>query len=221
MIIYSEFSTEIYKFHFFSANITTMCQLSTTTTTTSTPAMPQGNSQATMTNRQEVDDASTTSSNPTKQQSFRRHNSSNKRRRLVSLLKKLCGYGKGSNSKLMGRFGGVEDSVHVMLRHDKERAQKKGLQTKGYTPRKPLSSVVRDVAAANDAAAASPDNSIPDKTNEDGSSSNRSLEKRLGIQATEEEEESETDKKLLAALANNETESCLIAMSAVSPSLAQ
>ncbi len=117
-----------------------------------------------------------------------------------------------------------------MLRHDKERAQKKGLQSKGYTPRKPLSSVLRDVAAANDAAVAVPnDNDNPVDTNDNVSGSNRSLkssssiseEKRLGIQATEEEEESETDKKLLAALANDATQLGLIPVNDVSPSLAQ
>ncbi len=192
--------------------------------------MPRDNHQETTKNRQEVDDISTNSSKPNQQNSLQRRNSSTKRRRFISLLKKLCGYSAGSNAKLMGRFGSVEDSVHVMLRHDKERAQKKGLQSKGYTPRKPLSSVLRDVAAANDAVVAVPnDNDNPVDSNDNGSGSNRSLkssssiseEKRLGIQATEEEEESETDKKLLAALANDATQGCLIAGTLVSPSLAQ
>ena len=39
-----------------------------------------------------------------------------------------CGTSKGA-------LNAVDDSVHVMLKHDKKVAQKKGLSSQGYVPR--------------------------------------------------------------------------------------
>lgn len=88
-----------------------------------------------------------------------------------------CGY--KSNAQLFGNLHRVEDSVHVMIRHDKEKAQKKGQQTKGYTPRRPLPSNLASLRHANATGAE---------------------QQGIVIKATEDDEESEADKRLNAAL---------------------
>ena len=44
-----------------------------------------------------------------------------------------CGLSKDNS----GALHAVDDSVHVMLKHDKKLAQKKGEAPKGYVPRAP------------------------------------------------------------------------------------
>lgn len=43
----------------------------------------------------------------------------------------------GCNSSKENALANVDDSVHVMIKHDKKRAQQKGERPHGYVPRAP------------------------------------------------------------------------------------
>lgn len=61
-----------------------------------------------------------------------------------------CGMSKDNS----GALHAVDDSVHVMLKHDKKLAQKKGEAPKGYVPRAPhpLLQEQQEGAATDDSA---------------------------------------------------------------------
>ena len=65
-----------------------------------------------------------------------------RRGRLSTLMSMFSCCGRSSlQSSIHLHANRVEDSVHVMIKHDKEACKKRGVPTKGYTPRKPLSDI--------------------------------------------------------------------------------
>mmetsp|Transcript_6773 Transcript_6773/g.11024 ORF Transcript_6773/g.11024 Transcript_6773/m.11024 type:complete len:149 (-) Transcript_6773:1205-1651(-) len=103
------------------------------------------------------------------------------RRRKPSFLSKFscCGRSSISNS-VHFHAQQVEDSVHVIIKHDKEQCQKKGRPAHHYSPRTPLSERLesaRQLEAARKA-------TISQRT----------------IEAKEEDGESELDDEILAAV---------------------
>lgn len=64
------------------------------------------------------------------------------RGRLSTLMSMFSCCGRSSlQSSIHFHANRVEDSVHVMIKHDKEACKKQGVPTKGYTPRKPLAEI--------------------------------------------------------------------------------
>lgn len=104
------------------------------------------------------------------------------RGRLASLLSMMsCRSNSSISSSIHFHAQKVEDSVHVIIKHDRESCKRQGQPEKAYTPRAPLSEIL--VAAHKEEALRRQTSASPKR-----------------IEAREEDGESEVDRDILAAL---------------------